>query len=123
MFHVKHRRNKMKTGILVDVTNKTVTKVEFDGIKDMYRLIDCEMFECVGLKKDLDAWVDEEGLLKDDGKDFVQVRGYDQPLKGNVLFTGGVDGDGATRSCEYSILDITAMIHIMSRREVMAMFS
>jgi hypothetical protein len=100
----------MKRGILVDVAKLTVREVQFNGLKDMYRLIDCDLVECVSYGKDLDVWVDEEGLLKNDGKGFFMLPSYPQPLKGNGLLTGGVDEDGETVSCTMSLEDAAKLI-------------
>jgi hypothetical protein len=100
----------MKRGILVDVAKLTVREVQFNGLKDMYRLIDCDMVECVSYGKDLDVWVDEEGLLKNDGKGFFMLPSYPQPFKGNGLLTGGVDENGETVSCTMSLEDAAKLI-------------
>jgi hypothetical protein len=100
----------MKRGILIDVMSKEVREVEFDSLKDMYRLIDCELVECVAWGCDLDIWVDEEGLLKNDNKGFFSVPTYPEPFKGNGLLTGGCDEDGRTKSCTMPLEDARKMV-------------
>jgi hypothetical protein len=85
----------MKRGILIDVAKLTVSEVEFDGLKDMYRLIGCDMVEVVSVAKNADLWVDEEGLLKDDGKGSFRF-GNGSWLKGNGLLTGATGQHGQT---------------------------
>lgn len=104
-----------KRGILIDVAALTVKEVEFSGLQDMYRLIGCDMVECVGVDRKTDLWVDEEGLLKNDGKGFFLFKGAHQPLKGNGLITGGVDEDGNTLGSTMSVEEachlVTFMLH------------
>lgn len=100
----------MKRGILIDVDKLNVREVQFDGLKDMYKLIDCDMVECVPYGRNLDVWVDEEGLLKNDGKGYFMLPSYPQPLKGNGLLTGGVDEDGETKPCTLTLKEAAEMI-------------
>jgi hypothetical protein len=111
----------MKRGILIDVENRVIREVEFDGLKDMYRLIDCDLVECVSYGRDLDIWVDEEGLLKDNDKGFFMVPSYPQPLKGNGLLTGGVDAEGKTLPCKLSLDDAEKMVKFLDLVEVIAL--
>lgn len=99
-----------KRGILIDVAKLNVFEVEFDGLDDMYRLIDCDMVECVSLNRNTDLWVDEEGLLKNDGKGFFFYAGREEPLKGNGLITGGVDEDGETLPCTMSLEEAASKV-------------
>ena len=101
---------KMKRGILVDVAALNVREVEFDSLSDMYRLIDCEMVECVAVDAKTDLWVDEEGLLKEDGKGWVVFKGAHSPLKGNVLITGGVDRHGNTMPSKMTLEEAASKV-------------
>jgi hypothetical protein len=93
----------VKRGILVDVAALNVREVEFSGLSDMYRLIDCDMVECVSVDAKTDRWVDEEGLLKNDGKGWAVFKGAHSPLKGNVLITGGCDRHGNTMATKMTL--------------------
>ena len=93
----------VKRGILVDVETLNVREVEFSGLSDMYRLIGCDMVECVAVDAKTDLWVDEEGLLKSDNKPWVIFKGAHSPLKGNVLITGGCDRHGNTMATKMTL--------------------
>lgn len=105
--------SKVKRGILIDVAALTVKEVEFSGLQDMYRLIDCEMVECASIDVNTDVWVDEEGLLKNDGKGSFLFKGGYQPYKGNGLITGGVDEDGETLPCRMSLEEAASKINFI----------
>ena len=56
----------MTKAILIDSTNKTITEVEKgEGIEDIYKYLNCSTFTVVGLDKNVDCFVDDEGLLKE----------------------------------------------------------
>lgn len=58
---------KIKKCWLVSVDGSVTRLTKFENkelsLKDMYATIGCQMIEHVGLKKGVDMWVDEEGLL------------------------------------------------------------
>lgn len=108
----------MKRGILIDVVNKTLREVEFKNLIDMYRLIDCDIVECVSYGKDADVWVDEEGLLKNDDKGFFMLHTYPQPIKGNGLITGGCDDEGSTKSSTMSLEDAAKIVKFLTVGEL-----
>lgn len=68
----------------------------------MYREIGCDLVECVGLRDDLDLWVDEEGKLKDGWEPNLPAtailyrHGRRDLVAGTALLTGGADRDGNT---------------------------
>lgn len=98
---------KMKRGVLIDVAKMDVREVEFDGLDTMYKLIDCDMVECVSISRNEDLWLDEEGLMKNDGKGHFYYKGHlSQAFKGNGLVTGGVDANGNTKACKLSVEEI-----------------
>lgn len=56
----------MKKAILINSKEKTITEVEVDeGIQDIYKHLECQTFDVVGLGDDADCYVDDEGLMKD----------------------------------------------------------
>lgn len=93
----------MLIGYLVKPGPRTITKVEIQpGMVGaaIRALVECNLFDCVSIDGELDAWVDDEGLLKSP-KHFTHIKGTGfVPLAGNVLFLGGPDEEGETTSCE-----------------------
>lgn len=73
-----------------------------DHLDAMYREIGCDLVECVGLRHDLDLWVDEEGKLNDAWElnlaatALLHRHGLRDVVAGTALLTGGVDEDGNT---------------------------
>lgn len=58
---------KIKKAYLID--EKSITRQpQLEGkeldFESLYPIIECQMIEHVGLKKGVDLWVDEEGLMK-----------------------------------------------------------
>lgn len=82
----------MKTfnGILIDVHNKTITRVEVEhGLQPIYDLVKCSTFELVQIDDNNDIYVDEEGLLNlTPETKFFQIQGRPQPISGNGLIVG-----------------------------------
>ncbi|MDR3080220.1 MAG: DUF3846 domain-containing protein [Streptomyces sp.] len=73
-----------------------------DHLHSMYREIGCDLVECVGLREDLDLWIDEEGKLKDGWEvnlaatALLQRHGIHDLVAATALLTGGADEDGNT---------------------------
>lgn len=73
-----------------------------DHLQSMYREIGCSLVECVGLRDDLDLWVDEEGKLKDGWEPnlpaigLLHHHGRRDLVAGTALLTGGADEEGNT---------------------------
>lgn len=100
--------------ILIDVENKTVTDVEYDGTKTLqewYRLLKCDI---VVVATDIptkyndkinSVMVDEEGLLSvNDNSMWFIFKEAHQPFVGNGLIVGLDDNSGET----IDVIDITA---------------
>ena len=74
-----------------------------DHLRSMYDQIGCDLVECVGLRDDLDMWVDEEGKLKDSwnlnlaATAVLQRHGVPDLVAGTASLTGGADDEGNTR--------------------------
>lgn len=97
-------------GILINAISKTVVEVELPNIDytreepsykanmaEMYRLLDTNIVEIVGLGP-IGLWVDEEGLLRENPGPFFRIGkpGVYGPIiskKGLLLGTGGPEGD------------------------------
>lgn len=81
-------------GILIDSTNRTITEVEFvPKLESYYRLIGCDLIDCVQYDEHHDVVVDDEGLLKEP-TNFFKIDSYDGLLAGNGIIVG-VDEDGS----------------------------
>ena len=82
----------MAKGILIDVENKSIREVEFEGLKGMYANIGCDMVELVRIAKGVDLWIDEEGRCKSRTKGFM-LSGGSEPFMGNGLIAGSRGGE------------------------------
>jgi hypothetical protein len=116
-------------GILIDVVNKTVTDVEYDGtksLKEWYRLMNCNMVE---VATDLPTtrpdrinsiMVDEEGMLSmDNNSRWFTFEGAHQPFVGNGLIVGLDDSTGETIDVfELTADDVRGKIKFLSMNEV-----
>lgn len=78
--------------IKIDVVNEVVSEVVInnnnlvDHIQDIYKQLECDLFEVVRLDNENDLYVDEEGLLKVNKEcKFFSIDGYPQTLVGNGL--------------------------------------
>lgn len=75
--------------VLLDGEEVKVEKVNDEDIslKEMYRLINCDLVELVRLTDNINIWVDEEGLLKS-GNVVTEIISDDMKIKlaGKILF-------------------------------------
>ncbi|MGH7922783.1 MAG: DUF3846 domain-containing protein [Candidatus Dormibacteraceae bacterium] len=68
----------------------------------MYGEIGCDLVDCVGLRGDLDLWLDDEGKLNQDwvvnpgASALLQSCGIPDLVAGTALLTGGADEEGNT---------------------------
>lgn len=74
-----------------NITVSTKKNIEFN---DLYSLIGCSTVELIHLPLNIDLWVDEEGLLKDNFITKVSVQGYNTfKIAGiGILLSYGDDG-------------------------------
>lgn len=90
------------------------TEVRITNWKDYGKFLNCELFTVVTVEyKDmvLSIFVDDEGLLK---PNFGRVvKGYPEPLFGNMIITGGVDSEGNTMKVpdKLSLMDLEELIN------------
>jgi hypothetical protein len=106
-------------GILIDPYTKTLsyTDIELNDhggcLKGLYKAINCDLVELVRLSKDLDLWVDEEGLLKiDEDTKYFHTEGMSNPIAGRGVLLGNKrtkEGIDAT-DCPYTIDDVLSKI-------------
>jgi len=71
---------------LIDPYEGSIEEVEYSGdYEDIYKLIDCPMFDCVRINRNGDTiYIDDMGLYKDN-QEFFMVEGYHSPLCGKAL--------------------------------------
>lgn len=91
-----------------NLTEQNIDRGEF--LRELYDVIGCHTVDVASLLPTLDAWVDGEGLLHGGRKVLTQLRGYHSPLAGNIVFTGGVDGEGETQECTDTLEDLRRLI-------------
>ena len=105
--------NMKRKAILIDPETSTVTVVEFDGYKDIQKLIGCDVFTTgcyVG--KDV-IFVDDEGLLKLNDVKLGFTIGAHQPLAGKGLVCGH-DGEGEGVDCESNVIEVAAALEFVT---------
>lgn len=92
--------------IKIDVIDKKIIEVEISSnYKDIYKVLDCDLFTCISPDGFLDGdvlYVDDEGLLKDPAIGAFSIKGYPQVLSGHGLILG-TDKEGGSISCKIDI--------------------
>lgn len=95
----------MMRAILIDPFTQTIEEVEYSGdYKDIYALIQCELFSTVYCLEDT-LFVDDEGLYVKDQR-YFKVAGYPQPLAGRGLLLGtNEEGDSVDAKAKLSVIE------------------
>jgi len=102
----------MYKAMLIDVKNKKIVPVEIkNGIKDIYKHLDCSCFTAVPVSKDVCCYVDDESLLKtgyiDEDGERHNLSGFmvaeNALLMGNGLLVGSPDEEGETTDFDYPV--------------------
>lgn len=105
---------------LINSETKTITPVDYNGdYKTIYTHIGCDLFDVVYAEsggKKLSIFVDDEGLLNRP-QHFFLLDGWAQPLAGNGLVLGDVDGEGVTLAAPDD-LDLSPTITFMDLQQV-----
>ena len=98
---------------LIDPYECTITQVEYSGdFEEIYKLIDCDYFDCVGFNEFRDTlYVDDEGLYKDN-KEFFMIDGYPQPLVGKALVLG-TNREGDSIAPKISLTKLKKMVQFI----------
>lgn len=94
--------------ILIDPFAKSVSQIEISKanvLGDLYAAMDCHLVDVVRYNN-LDVWVDDEGLMKDDQKFFKLVDGH-QPLAGKAVILES-DREGESIPTTVSVADVYA---------------
>jgi len=104
---------------LIDPYEHSITKIDYSGdYHDIYKLIDCQTFDCVGFNGDDTLYVDDEGLYKDN-PEFFMIKGYPQPLCGKALVLG-YDVDGNSIDPKVSLTKLKGMVTFIPAFFIMA---
>ena len=97
--------------VLIDVTNKTVTDVTIENkLEAYYEKIGCDLVEHVHIDRNIDMYVDEEGLFKD--KPFFTIKSS-TPLRGNGLIIGTDFETGETTSSKLKADQIRPFVRFL----------
>jgi len=96
--------------IKIDVIDRSVYLVDIDDtLESIYSNLDCELFTCPTMLKNLDVlYVDDEGLYNNDGESYKGCFVFNnspQPYYGHGLVTGTTD-EGETADILSSVQDI-----------------
>ena len=70
-------------GIMINSVAKTITEVDVGDCTDIQTKLDCRCFTVVRMSRNLDLYVDDEGLLKDG---YVDDDGTRHNLNGFQLY-------------------------------------
>lgn len=101
---------------LIDPFEKSINEVEYSGdYKDIYKLIDAQLFDVAYIDDNLAVYVDDEGLFKNE-QAFFQV-GY-AILAGYGLVLG-TDSEGNSISPNIKLKDLVKKIKFVTQEEVM----
>ena len=101
----------MMRAILIDPFTQTIEEVDYSGdYKDIYGLIECDLFTTVYLPNTSDdtLFVDDEGLYVENQR-FFKIEGYEQPLAGRGLLLG-TDEEGESIDCMSTVEEVKAVV-------------
>jgi len=97
--------------ILIDPFTQTIEEVDYSGdYKDIYGLIQCDLFTTVYLPNTSDdtLFVDDEGLYVENQR-FFKIDGFEQPLAGRGLMLG-TDEEGESVDCMSTVEEVKAIV-------------
>jgi hypothetical protein len=101
----------MMRAILIDPFTQTIEEVDYSGdYKDIYCLIECDLFTTVYLPNTSDdtLFVDDEGLYVENQR-FFKIDGFEQPLAGRGLLLG-TDEEGESIDCMSTVEEVKAIV-------------
>ena len=101
----------MMRAILIDPFTQTIEEVDYSGdYKDIYGLIECDLFTTVYLPNTSDdtLFVDDEGLYVENQR-FFKIDGFEQPLAGRGLLLG-TDEEGESIDCMSTVEEVKAVV-------------
>ena len=120
----------MTRGILIDVTNKTITEVVVtenergSQLSSIYEHVDCELVNVLNIG-DHDIYVDDEGLFKKPPSElkFFVWEDFDQPIPGNGLIMGFDSNTGSSMNCELTIEYVKSKVKFLSYEDVIGIYN
>ena len=111
--------DKQKKAYLINAEARTITEVTVGPYTDIYPLLGCDTFTCVGLEDEDTLYVDDEGLLKPQ-MHFIMYEGYPEPLAGNGLVMG-TDSEGESIDPKMSLEDLKSRVTFYNVFQIRAM--
>jgi len=97
--------------ILIDPFAKTVSEIDInkdDVLSGLYSAMQCDTVDVVRYM-DVDIWVDDEGLMKENQKFFHMVAGH-QPLAGRAVIMESNDaGESIATGMELDVIEFLTM--------------
>jgi hypothetical protein len=119
IIHTPKNLMKMKKGILINTTKRTIEFVDVKDWKDIYNHIECQTFTCVDVDGLNTVYIDDEGLLTlTPQSTFFQIEGYPQPLCGNGLILGIDHEEGESVDTTLSLQYVKSKVKFMDLYEV-----
>jgi Domain of unknown function (DUF3846)/Domain of unknown function (DUF4314) len=108
--------------ILIDVTAREIRAVDYDGLKDLQRLVGGFIATATAFDNGDVLFVDDEGLFKAP-PGFFRVKGIDQPFAGNGVLVGEehYDGDGeylGIKAPGTTVAELSELVEFRSRAQV-----
>ena len=99
----------MMQAILIDPFTETIELVDYSGdYKDIYTLLECDLFATVYIDDCDTIYVDDEGLYQEPQR-FFQYKGMPQPLAGRGLILG-TDEEGDSTDCLLTVEQVRDMV-------------
>ena len=101
-------------GILIDPHKEEISEVEVgDGIHEIYRVIDANLFDIATLSEDDVMYIDDEGLLKENR--YFMCHSFPVLLGGQRNFAGkalilGYNNEGDSFSTQLTVNDVEKRI-------------
>jgi hypothetical protein len=106
--------------ILIDPFQNQITEeLITQDYKDLYKLLDCEMFDAIRINDQRDSvFIDDEGLYKPD-QQFFMIEGYPQPIAGKGLIIGSNEA-GESQPPKITLQEARDSIIFLSPLQVLA---
>ena len=100
--------------ILINPFDETVKEAVYGGdFREIYDLIECRTFDCVGITSSTDLYVDDEGLLKDNQRYFRLLgTGIYNPFAGKGLLCSHND-EGETTGTNWELERVKNMVEFL----------
>jgi hypothetical protein len=103
--------------IFINSVEQTINEINFTGdYRDIQKMLDVELFTCVGLENGDTIYVDDMGLLNGT-EDFFVHEDYHHPLAGNGLILG-TDHMGDSCDCKSDVGEINSKVRFTNRTTI-----